>query len=315
MNFKKTALFATCALVLLIGAPPLVKALRPAEPSRAFTGAKLKDLSYREVQFQNTDQSLKLGGMLFVPETEGPYSGVVIVHGSGKSQRDNSWYLSLVRHLQSQGIAVLLPDKRGSAKSEGNWRSASMEDLATDTEAAVRFLKTGSRLNISKVGVIGLSQGGQIVPIVASRSKDVAFAVNVVGASLPLRDLLAYEESHNLREMGFLPPVADLVAHLNALFVQHVGQHEFWRAVGPFDPLPYWRQVQVPALTLLGGQDTNVPTAASAERLRALAKSNINVVVYADSGHALADPPGRGNQIFRSDALHTISGFVHQAGR
>ncbi|HYD78169.1 MAG TPA: alpha/beta fold hydrolase [Paucimonas sp.] len=315
MTKKKAALIVAFALMLFIGAPPLWKTLRQGEPPRAFTGLSLKELSYREVGFKNDAQSIALAGMLFVPKVEGPYPGVVIIHGSGNSHRDNFWYLSLVQHLQAQGIAVLLPDKRGSGKSEGNWRGASMEDLATDTEAAVHFLKFSSGLPLSKIGVIGLSQGGQIAPIVAARGSDVGFVTNVVGASLPLRDIVVYEERHNLRQLGFLPPVADAMAQLNALYLRHVGQRGFWQAVGDFDPLPYWRQVRVPALVVLGGEDTNVPTAASVERLRSLKQDNIKLVVYPDSGHALEDPRGRGDRIFRAEALHAISGFVHQAAR
>lgn len=65
---------------------------------------------------------------------------VVIIHGGGTSQRDNDWHLSMVSYLQSNEVLVLLPDKRGSEKSAGDWRTASFEDLATDTLAAVQYL-------------------------------------------------------------------------------------------------------------------------------------------------------------------------------
>lgn len=60
---------------------------------------------------------------------------------SGTSRRDSSWYLTLTHYLQQNGIAVLLPDKRGTGQSEGNWLTASFEDLATDTLAATAYLK------------------------------------------------------------------------------------------------------------------------------------------------------------------------------
>ena len=99
------------------------------------------------------------------------YPGVVIVHGSGTSQRDNGWYLTLVQYLQEHGVVVLLPDKRGSAQSAGDWRTASFDDLATDTLAAVAWLKLQDAVDPDKIGVIGLSEGGHIAPMVANQMR------------------------------------------------------------------------------------------------------------------------------------------------
>ena len=52
--------------------------------------------------------------MLFLPEEKDSIPLVVVIQGSGYSNRNNTWYLTLVKHLQDNGIAVLLPDKRGS---------------------------------------------------------------------------------------------------------------------------------------------------------------------------------------------------------
>ena len=138
--------------------------------------------------------------MLFVPEGRGPFPAVVVIHGSGTSQRDSFWYLTMTKYLKENGIVVLLPDKRGSEQSEGNWRTASFEDLAQDTESAVAFLKGQSDINISYIGVIGMSQGGHIAPILAKKSTDTEFVVNVVGAAVPMHEQLIYEENYNLRQ-------------------------------------------------------------------------------------------------------------------
>lgn len=90
-------------------------------------------LSYEEVRFENPAAGIDLAGMLFVPEGEPPFPAVVIIHGAGASRRANPWYLTYAGHLQGKGIAVLLPDKRGCESSGGDWRSSSLQDLATDT--------------------------------------------------------------------------------------------------------------------------------------------------------------------------------------
>ena len=202
---------------------------------------------YRDVRFHNPTHGIDLAGMLFVPEGEGPFPAAVIIHGSGTSKRDNAWYLTLVAYLQQNGIVVLLPDKRGSEQSQGNWRTASFDDLAGDTVAAIDYLKTQDELAITRIGIVGMSQGGHIAPLVADRSPDVSYVVNVVGSAVPMREAILYEENHNLRQLGLLPGVSNAVSHLSSTYLVHVSQKDFWNAIGEYDPLPYWRRVEVPA--------------------------------------------------------------------
>lgn len=250
--------------------------------------------------------------MLFVPEGGGPFPAAVIIHGSGTSHRDSFWYLTLTQYLQENGIVVLLPDKRGSEKSEGDWRTASFEDLATDTWAAITFLKEQEEVGISIIGVVGMSQGGHIAPIVASESSDVVFLVDVVGASVTMHEQLLYEENHNLRELGVLPGISNVFAY-GTSFLIRAREREFWDAIGNFDPIPYWEKLATRSLVLYGQEDTNVPTTESAARLRSLDKFNIEVRIYEDSGHPLEDPVGKGNSVFREDVMKDIRDFIYSS--
>lgn len=308
---RAAALLLLAFLALLIG-PVLVKQLGDYD-GRRFESVKLEDTSYRDVVFDNAEQNLSLAGMLFVPEGEGPFPAAVIIHGSGTSRRDNGWYLTLTRYLQDNGVVVLLPDKRGSEKSAGDWRTASFEDLATDTAAAIRFLQEQEQVAIARIGLIGMSQGGQIAPVVADRSRGVDFVINVVGGATPMHEQLVYEENHNLRQFGVLPGLSDILAYPAAWSLIGIRQKDFWSAVGNFDPAPYWQRVSVPTLVLYGGEDTNVPSAESAARLRSLGNSHITVKLFEGSGHALEDPVGQGQRIIREDALSDIRDFIQSA--
>jgi dipeptidyl aminopeptidase/acylaminoacyl peptidase len=296
-------------LAVVLG-PVLIKKFTPDE-ARPLYGVQLSSLQYVEAAFRNRSQNLDLAGMLFLPEGEGPFPAVVIIHGAGTSQRDNPWYLALTHYLQENGVVVLLPDKRGSEKSGGDWRTSSLEDLAGDTLAAVDFLKEQDLASISQIGIVGASQGGQLSPLVAVKSSDIAFLIDLVGTSLPLYDVLHYEEVNNLREMGFLPGISDLIAYPSTWVLRKFAQKDFWDAVGNFDALPYWEALSIPALVLYGRQDTNVPAEASQARLESLDKENIRVIIYEGSGHPLQDPVGSGDRIFREAALQEIANFIH----
>jgi dipeptidyl aminopeptidase/acylaminoacyl peptidase len=125
--------------LFLLVAALLLPALSTEKSPPPLVGPELSTLDYVEVQFKNGD--LDLAGMLFIPEGDGPFPAAVIIHGSGTSRRTNKWYLSVAQHLREKGIAVLLPDKRGSDKSERTWVGADFEDLAGDTAAAVNYVR------------------------------------------------------------------------------------------------------------------------------------------------------------------------------
>lgn len=310
---KKTLVFLLLALLVLIAGPVLVHQLQTPE-RRSLEGETLDPARYEEVQFRNERQAIDLAGLLFAPAGDGPHPAVVIIHGSGTSNRANRWYLTLAHYLQDHGIAVLLPDKRGSERSGGDWRQASFEDLATDTLAAIRFLSVQRGPAISRIGVIGMSQGGWIAPVVADRSPYVAFLVSVVGSAVTTHQQFLFEEDHNLRQMGMLPGISLAVAYPATLVHRAWAQREFWSSVGNFDPLPYWERLAIPALALFGEADTNTPSARSAALLRELDNPDIEVRVYTGSGHALEDPPEVGNRLFRQDALNDIVEFIRATG-
>ncbi len=299
---------ATAILLIVVG-PVLVRQLVPPEP-RQYSGVTLDQVQYTEIEFRNEVGNLDLAGMLFVPDGEGPFPAAVIIHGSGTSYRRSRWYLTLTRHLQDNGIAVLLPDKRGSEQSSGDWRSADFEALATDTLAAVDFMRMQDIVPVSGIGIIGMSQGGWIAPIVARETADLAFVVSMAGTSVTPKEQLLFEEDHNLRQMGFLPGVSYGIALMSTQYIRRVRMPEFYDAVGDFDPIPVWDAMDAPALVILGRDDTNVPTERSAARLQALGKDSLQLIVFDGSGHAVQDPPGAGDQLIRKEALAAISDFV-----
>jgi len=311
---KKALGILLLAVLVLVAGPVLIHQLRAPAP-RSLAGETLDPSRFEEVHFRNEHEAIDLAGMLFTPRGTGPFPAAVVIHGSGTSKRANRWYLSLAHYLQDNGIVVLLPDKRGSERSGGDWRSASFEDLATDTAAAVSYLSAQRETPLSRIGVIGMSQGGWIAPIVASRSPRVSFLVNVVGSAVTTHQQLLYEEDHNLRQMGVLPGVSRALAWPSTFVIRTWRQPDFWTAVGDFDPLPWWRKLDVPALVLFGEADTNTPSARSAALLRGLENPGIEIKIYAGSGHALQDPPERGNRLFRQDALADIRDFIRLADR
>ena len=251
---------------------------------RPLSGPGLEELSFEEVTFQNGE--LDLAGMLMHPEGSGPFPGAVFIHGSGTSRRDNPWYLSVAEELLDNGFAVLIPDKRGSENSGGEWRDTSFEELATDTIAALDFLVEVPTVDSVRVGLIGFSQGGSIAPIVAAENPTPAFVVSMAGSGVTAEEQLVFEEINNIVQMGTYPFVARMIARFT---IPSIMQRDTWRASAGFDPMVYWPEVEAPVFAAFGEGDTNVPVPESVARFQAL-PIEVMISVYPDGGHGITDP-------------------------
>ncbi len=151
--------------------------------------------------------------------------------------------------------------------------------------------------------------------MVAAESDDLSYAVSFVGGALPAHASLRYEETHNLRQLGFLPGVSDLLARASSWSLVTFRQRDFWQAVGDFDPLPHWARADVPVLFQLGAADTNTDSAGTVRRLGTLGDTDVTIEVYPGSGHALEQPRGQGDALVRPDALEDLTRFIDHATR
>lgn len=270
--------------------------------------------SVEEISFANGN--VELVATLFVPTEHPRHKAVVMIHGSGDSDRDNLWYSYHAHLLATAGLAVLLPDKRGSGMSGGSWKSASFHDLAGDSVAAIEWLRHDLRFDPKRIGLIGMSQGGWIAPLVASQT-EVALVINVSGATVTPMEQLRHETRATLRQQGLpesFEPAATAIA---------VGKKPlWWRKNGDFDPLPYWRDLTAPALVIYGSgdEDDNVPVARSVARLRdGLGDSrDIRVEVFRGAGHSLMNPDtGRILEeyldLFKSFAVRHLVSHAHSS--
>lgn len=135
-----------------------------------------------EVSFRNGN--VILSGTLLLPLMKEPHSAVVFLHGSGAEGRFSSRFPA--EHFTRYGIASLIYDKRGVGKSTGDWKQSNFDDLAADAIAGISLIQQRKEINARKIGIYGHSQGGMIAPLVASRSKDVAFVISGAGSAIPL---------------------------------------------------------------------------------------------------------------------------------
>lgn len=154
---------------------------RPQEPVGPFPYA------VEHIRFDNPEaEGVTLAGTLTIPAGDGPFPAAILISGSGPQDRDETvWthrpFAVLADHLTRHGIAVLRYDDRGFAESTGDFASSTSMDFASDTEAALAWLRGRPEIDTSAIGLIGHSEGGLIAPVVAADNDTVAFLVLLAG--------------------------------------------------------------------------------------------------------------------------------------
>jgi dienelactone hydrolase len=156
----------------------------------------------KEIRFGS--EEWKLPATLTIPKGKEPFSAVVLVHGSGPNDRDetigpNKPFRDLAWGLAGKGIAVLRYEKR--SKEHGK-KLVSLqlpftvqEETVEDAVLAVEFLQTQKEIDRTKIFVLGHSLGAMLAPRIATMKADLGIAglILMAGTARPL-DLVILEQ-------------------------------------------------------------------------------------------------------------------------
>lgn len=250
----------------------------------------------------------KLNGTLLVPATTAKVPVVLIISGSGPTDRNGNSILlpgmnnslkMLAEALLERGIASLRYDKRGVATSAAAMVSESelrFDTYVADAVAWARLLLYDPRF--SSVAVAGHSEGS-LIGILAAQQTGIARVVSIAGPGRPadevLLEQLEKQLSGELLETSRTiiaslkegKTVADVTVLLYALFRPSVQPYliSWFR----YDPAAEAAKLRVPLLVLQGTTDVQVPV-SDAERL-ARAYSGAKLAIIEGMNHVLKDVP------------------------
>lgn len=190
---------------------------------KSITGKKIRPHTRETITFKSGNNLLE--GDLYLPAATGKHPIVVFAHGSGPATRGVSFFTTYFLQL---GIGVFTYDKQGAGKSQGDWETAALDALADDVIAAVQKVKANNRVEPSKIGVLGTSQGGWVGSMAAAKSKDIAFLLMRVGSGQSVLETIAHEYEGSFTADGF---TKEEVAEIVTMCRQHwalAGQHKTW---------------------------------------------------------------------------------------
>lgn len=296
--------------------PTVAQVVAPTWSAPATTTVLSEDRKFK-------NGAVDLSGTLYLPSSAKPVPAVIALHSASSATRDLPLYRHLKELLPALDFAVFIYDRRGSGKSTGKRNGTDFNTLAYDGLAALQMLAADKRIDARKIGFWGLSQGGWLSVLAASRSKQVAFAISI-SAPLTTPDVqMNFAVSNILRVKGFSDDDVKAATSTRTAvddfmrgrkdrqtveqvltdavnkpwfkysFISPTLQdpaHSHWAKEIALDPITTLNRVSCPTLILYGADDPWVPVKISAELLNKMAgsKPNLSYAVIAGANHEMA---------------------------
>lgn len=220
-----------------------------------------------------------LSGTLTMPNNNTPCPVVLIIAGSGPTDRNGnnplstprngSSYQQLAAALASQGIASLRYDKRGIGESRGFTKPAAvttLDDYASDAALWLEHLEKDPRFKT--ISVIGHSEGA-LIGMKLATDHPLKSLISLAGPGETMDQLLLAQLKPKMKS-GDYQQATDILSALrdgkdpdNVPTALHKlfnpSLYTFWKSTFHFDPCVMMKAIHVPVLILNGSADVQVP--------------------------------------------------------
>ena len=259
-----------------------------------------------------------LPGTLAVPIGKGPFPAVILVHGSGPNDRDetigpNKPFRDIAQGLASNGIAVLRYDKSTKVhpQSFANRPFTVKEETIDDALAAVSFLQKTKGIDSAHIYVLGHSLGGMLVPRIGKVDPSIAGLIALAGNTKPFGDVLIDQYKYVL-SLDSSTPLSEKDKKLDDIkkrvaAIENLKPSDgkstysligappaYWLDLKNYNSARFAQSVKQPMLILQGGRDYQVtPDNLDIWKSELSTKKNVSFKLYPDLNHLFITGSGK----------------------
>jgi uncharacterized protein len=260
-------------LILFIGCSGI-----PCSPPEYYAPENGAPYVAEEVNVSTQAGHVLVGTLTIPKDVNQTLPGVVLITGSSPQNRDFSphplvpyrLFRQVADTLSRRGIAVLRMDDRGCGCSGGGpLKSATTAERADDIRAGISYLKGRKEINGNRIGLIGLSEGAMIAPMVAVTDSSIIAIVLMAGPATKGDVILNFQDGSGWRSS------IESLSEWGQFFIE-------------YDPLPTAERVRCPVLILHGDQDKHVPVEHAkilAEAIRRGGNQDVTVHIFPGYKH------------------------------
>ena len=292
----------------------------PSESSLEYKPpAYVKPTAFQENEVTVGTGEWALPGTLTIPKGTGPFPAVVLVHGSGPLDRDetvgpNKPFRDLAWGLASQGIAVLRYEKRTKkymAKIASSDKITVKEETTDDALAAVSLLRSTQGIDSKRIFVLGHSLGGMLIPRIAKADPNIAGLIVMAGTTRPIEDVILEQTTYLFSLKGSTPDADKEAVGVIKRQVARVKDPKlststpakelpfgipaaYWLDLKGYDPPRAAKELKQPMLILQGGRDYQVTMADFQRWKDALsARQDVTFKLYPKLNHLFVEGEGK----------------------
>lgn len=168
-------------------------------------GTFTTDSTFTVRKMRIPSDGLLITGWLYLPLNASKCPLIILTNGGGnvvKSIRSFSDFMAPV--LAHCGIAAFVHDKRGTGESGGEYVKTSYSDYITDAANCAIFLSADDRIDKSRIGVMGASEGGRIAVAAAARYPVFSFAISQAGTVVSAVEDRLYAQLNGMVDQGVI---------------------------------------------------------------------------------------------------------------
>jgi dienelactone hydrolase len=252
----------------------------------------------------NEGGKFSLDGKITLPENGIDLPAVVLVHGSGSTDMDETVFelkpfRDIAEYLAQQGIASIRYHKRTWVYKDVRKTPyfSVKEETVDDAISAAKLIKQNPRVNPKKVFILGHSQGGMLAPRIDAEGGDFAGIIIMAGSPLKITEIILRQCEESMNKIPFiLKPIGRWqikkirqdFKQIEMLSDDEANTHNMWGPLKQFNayyfkefnshpPANYLSDTQKPIFIFQGNKDFQVSANVDFNEYKRILASNPKV--------------------------------------